>query len=77
MRDDIVQTFWGKWEKAIDKAEHIRKLGIIDRPDYINSNHENDAFIKHSFATILNSYFEDLYEYMISKYKIEVEDEQD
>lgn len=75
MPDDIVEKFWEKWESSIDKAEVVQKLGIIDRPDYINSIHPNDEFIKHSFATILNSYFEDLYEYMIKKYNIEINDE--
>lgn len=75
MPDDIVQNFWEKWETAIDKAEVIQTLGIIDRPYFIKSDNGDDDLIKHSFATILNSYFEDFYEYMINKYNIEINDE--
>jgi hypothetical protein len=70
---NIVSKFWSEWESAIDKAEKIQKLPFFDRPKIILDS----EIMQRAAATMVNSYLEDLYEYMITKYNIEVKDDQD
>ena len=64
---DIVNKFWSKWEAAIDKEEQVRKLSFFDS----RLGDIDEETKKHIQATAINSYLEDLYEYMITKYHIE------
>jgi len=74
-KNDIVYKFWSEWESVIDKERYIQKLSFFDR-HFLRQNKDIDEKTeKHIQATMINSYLEDLYEYMITKYNIEVEDD--
>jgi hypothetical protein len=60
----LLFKFWSGWENAHDKAEYIKKLALIDN--------EPDGENKELLSRMFNSYLEDLYEYMVTKYHIEV-----
>jgi len=72
---DIVNKFWSEWESAIDKAEYIQKLSFFDRNLFRQSKEIDEKTEKHIQATMVNSYLEDLYEYMITKYHIKPTEE--
>ena len=74
MTEDIVNKFWSEWESSIDKAEHIQKLSFFDRHFFRQNKEIDEKTEKHIQATMINSYLEDLYEYMITKYNIDLEE---
>jgi hypothetical protein len=68
--DNKMYKFWSEWEATLDRSEKVQALSFFDRSSIIlNSN-----VMKNAAATLFNSYLEDLYEYMIVKYNIEVKD---
>ena len=71
---DIVKKFWSGWEAAIDKEKYIQKLSFFDRQLSSQIDEETQKYIQ---ATMINSYLEDLYEYMITKYNIELKEEKE
>jgi len=72
---DIVYKFWSEWESAIDKAEYIQKLSFFDRHLFRQNKEIDEKTERHIQATMINSYLEDLYEYMITKYNIDVKED--
>ena len=72
---DIVNKFWSEWESAIDKVEYIQKLSFFERNLFRQNKEIDEETEKHIQATMINSYLEDLYEYMITKYNIETKDD--
>jgi hypothetical protein len=72
---DLVKRFWSEWEAAIDKEEHIQKLSFFDRHFLCQNSKIDEKTERHIQATMINSYLEDLYEYMITKYNVEVKDD--
>lgn len=68
---DIAKRFWSEWESSVDKAKKVQKLSFFDRPKIILDS----EIMRGAAATMINSYLEDLYEYMINKYNIDVKDD--
>jgi hypothetical protein len=68
--DNKMYKFWSEWELTIDRTEKVQTLSFFDRSSIILNN----TVMKDAAATLFNSYLEDLYEYMIVKYNIEVKD---
>jgi hypothetical protein len=70
MNNDILYKFWSEWEDAdLDRVERVQKLAFFDRA-FMKGEQGSDN--KELLAIMFNSYLEDLYEYMVTKYKIEV-----
>jgi hypothetical protein len=69
MKDSVLFKFWSDWEDSIDKSTKIEQLALFDK-FYMDGQLDDQK--KHIYATMFNSYLEDLYEYMITKYKIDV-----
>jgi hypothetical protein len=72
---DIVYKFWSEWESAIDKEKQVQKLSFFDRHFLCQNSKIDEKTERRIQATMINSYLEDLYEYMITKYNIEVKDD--
>ena len=71
MEMDIVNKFWSEWESSIDKAKKVQQLSFFDRQKIVMDS----DIMRSAAATMVNSYLEDLYEYMIRKYNIDVKDD--
>jgi hypothetical protein len=59
--DDLPNRFWKGWEEAneLEQTELIAKLPFIKNyPKHVSAK---------TFALVLNTYFEDLYEYAATK----------
>lgn len=60
MKEEYEIKWWKKWLEAdsIDRKKMVEKLPFIK--EIVNSSQFPEEFRKHSFALMLNSFFEDL-----------------
>jgi len=76
-KENAMIRFWGKWMKAhhLDKPKIVETLGIFEEfsNNYSKKNQKNKKLLKRSFYQLVNSYFEDLEDFIKQKYKIKDE----
>lgn len=71
MTEEIPTEFWKEWEDAdlLEQQEMVKKLFIVR--DFAKTNFlGNKVSVEEKermIATLLNSYFEDLYSYLMDK----------
>ncbi len=62
MKQDIPTKFWRKWDKEFDKIKFLQKRKLFN--EFLKGK---PKVFKYGFYLMLNSYFEDLREYLGGK----------